>query len=94
MSIHRDLRHHRMGKVGKPSRVIPEDKAQNCVQMVLGYLQRDKFHNLRAIGSHAWSLHCKDVLPQIQVELPVHEFLLGVSCPTAQHHREEPHPSS
>lgn len=47
-------------------------------------------HPLWATCSSVQSLHSKEVLPHIQVELPGHQFLPIASCPIAWHHRLEP----
>lgn len=33
-------------------------------------------------------LHSKDILPHIQVEIPVHQFLALASCTSGWHHQE------
>lgn len=51
---------------------------------------RETPHPLRALCSTAPSLHSKEVLSHVQVELPGTQFRPTVSCPGAWHHRAEP----
>lgn len=51
---------------------------------------RDPQQPLGAVCAGARSLHRKETLPHVQVEVPVQQFLAIASCPIAGQHRAEP----
>lgn len=81
----------RMGKVGKDNNGLPGPTSllrlpEHRVVSRLEYLLRGSLHNFSGqsvpVLSHLQS-------EEVQVELPVHQFLPVASCPIAQHHQEE-----
>jgi len=64
-----------------------EQAAQNLVQAGFEYLQRRRIHSLPGqpvpVLCHSQS---KDVLPHVQVELPMFQFVPIALCPVAGHH--------
>jgi len=64
-----------------------QQAAQDRVQADFEYLQRRRLHNLP--GQPVPVLHHpqrKQVLPHVQTELPVLQFVLIAPCPVAGHH--------
>jgi len=65
----------------------PEQAAQDLVQAGLEYLQRRRLHNL--LGQPGPGLRHpqrEEVLPPVQTELPVPQFVPIAPCPVAGHH--------
>jgi len=64
-----------------------EQAAQDPVQAGLEYLQRRRLHNLPGqpvpVLCHAQS---KEVLPHVQTELPMLQFMPVAPCSVARHH--------
>ena len=70
-----------------PKQGHPEQAAQHCVQAGLEYLQRRRLHSLP--GQPGPGLHHpqrEEVLPLVQLELPVLQFVPVAPCPVAGHH--------
>ena len=70
-----------------PKQGHPEQAAQDRVQVGLEYLQRRRIHNLP--GQPGLGLrhpHSEEVLPRVQVELPLLQFVPVVPCPVTGHH--------
>ena len=100
----RESQHHRMVGVGRdlcgpssptplPKQGHPEQAAQDRVQASLEYLQRRRLHNLP--GQPVPGLchpQREEVLPHVQTELPVLQFVLVALCPVAGHHWKESGP--
>ena len=70
-----------------PKQGHPEQAAQDCIQVGFEYLQRKTLHN------PSWQpvpgLHHpqrEEVLPHVQTELPVLQFVPVAPCPVAGHH--------
>jgi len=64
-----------------------EQAAQDLVQMGLEYLQRRRLHNL--FGQPVPVLRhpqTEEVLPHVQLELPMLQFVPIAPCPVARHH--------
>jgi len=64
-----------------------EQAAQDLVQAGLEYLQRSRIHNLP--GQPVAVLHHpqrEEVLPHVQVELPLLQFVPVAPCPVTGHH--------
>jgi len=64
-----------------------QQAAQDLVQAALEYLQRKRLHHLP--GQPVPVLHhpqSEEVLPHVQVELPVPQFVPITPCPVAGHH--------
>jgi len=64
-----------------------QQAAQDLVQAGLECLQRRRHHNLP--GQPVPVLHhpqSEEVLPQVQMELPVPQFVPIAPCPVARHH--------
>jgi len=64
-----------------------QQAAQDFVQADLEYLQRERIHNLP--GQPVSGLHhpqSEKVLPHVQTELPVLQFVPFAPCPVAGHH--------
>jgi len=64
-----------------------QQAAQDCVQAGLEYLQRRRLHNLP--GQPVPVLHHpqrEEVLPCVQMELPMLQFVPVAPCPVAGHH--------
>ena len=86
---------HRMLGVGRnlcgspsptplPKQGVPKQAAQDLVQASLEYLQRRRLHNLP--GQPVPGLHHsqrEEVLPHVQTELPVLQFVPIAPCPVA-----------
>ena len=67
-----------------------QQAAQDLVQAGLGYLQRRRIHNLP--GQPVPGLRqpqSKEVLPQVQTELPMLQFEPVAPCPVTGHHWKE-----
>jgi len=65
----------------------PEQAAEDLVQVGLEYLQRRRLHNLP--GQPGPVLHHpqrEEVLPRVQTELPVPQFVPIAPCPVTGHH--------
>ena len=73
--------------------VCLQQAAQDLVQVGLEYLQRRRLHNLPGqpvpVLRHPQR---EDVLPQVQLELPVPQFVPIAPCPVAGHHCKESGP--
>ena len=89
---------HRMFGVGRdlcgssspaslPKQGHSEQAAEDLVQVGLEYLQRRRLHNLSEqpvlVRRHPQS---EEVLPHVQTELPVLQFVPIAPCPVAGHH--------
>jgi len=64
-----------------------QEGAQDLVQEGLEYLQRRRIHNLP--GQPVLGLHHpqrEEVLPHVQTELPVPQFVPIAPCPVTGHH--------
>ena len=78
--------------VGHPAQPLPrqghpEQAAQDCVQAGLEYLQRRRLHNLP--GQPVSGLRHpqrEEVLPRVQLELPLLQIVPVAPCPVAGHH--------
>jgi len=91
-------RNHRMFGVGGdlcgspsptplPKQGHPQQAAQDRVQVGLKYLQRRRLHNLP--GQPVPGLHhsqSEEVLPHVQVELSLLQFVPVAPCPVDGHH--------
>ena len=89
---------HRMVGVGRdlcgsssptllPKQGHLQQAAQDLVQAGLEYLQRRRLHNLS--GQPVPGLHHpqrEEVLPHVQTELPMLQFVSVVPCPSTGHH--------
>jgi len=67
-----------------------EQAAQDLVQVGLEYLQRRRLHNLP--GQPVPMLRHpqrEEVLPHVQMELPVLQFVPAAPCPVTGHHCKE-----
>ena len=68
-----------------------EQVVQDFIQAGLEYLQRRRLHSLPGqpvpVLSHPQS---EEVLPHIQTELPMLQFVPVAPCPVAGHHWKEP----
>jgi len=95
---------HRMFGVGRdlcgsssptplPKQGHLQQAAQDLVQPGLEYLQRSRFHNLPGqsvpVLRHPQR---EEVLPHVQMEIPMLQFVLIVPCPAAGHHWKESGP--
>ena len=93
-----ESQNHRMVGVGRdlygsssptplPKQGHPEQAAQHRVQAGLEYLQRRRLHNLPGqpvpVLCHPQR---EEVLPHVQTELPVPQFVPIAPCPVAGHH--------
>ena len=99
-----ELQNHRMVGVGRdlcrsssPTRLTkqghPEQAAQERIQAGLEYLQRRRLHSLP--GQPVPGLchpQKEEVLPHVQVELHMLQFVLVALCPVASHHWKESGP--
>ena len=65
-----------------------EPVAQDCVQSAFEYLQGWRLHNL---PKQPVTLTVKTVVPDVQSQLPVFQFVPIASGPGTGHHWEEPH---
>jgi len=68
----------------------PQQAAQDLVQVGLEYLQRRRLHNLP--GQPVPGLRHpqrEEVLPRVQTELPVPQFVPIAPCPVTGHHWKE-----
>ena len=85
---------HRMVGVGRglwdsssPKQFHLEQAAQDCVQVGFEYLQRRRIHSCSGqpvpVLCHPQS---KEVLPHVQMELPMLQFVPIAPCPVAGHH--------
>ena len=74
-------------KQGHLEHVHLEKFAQNCVQVSFEYLQRRRLHSLSGqpvpVLCHPLS---KEVLPRVQMELPMLQFVPAAPCPVTGHH--------
>ena len=70
-----------------PKKGLLQQAAQDLVQAALEYLQRRRLHNLPGqpvpVLHHT---HSKEVLPHVQTELPMLQFVPVAPCPVAGHH--------
>jgi len=70
-----------------------QQAAQDLIQTGFEYLQRRRFHN--PSGQPVPVLHhpqSKEVLPHVQMELLMLQFVPIAPCPVAGHHRKESGP--
>ena len=70
-----------------------EQAAQDCIQVGFEYLQRRRLHYL--LGQPVPVLHHpqrEEVLPRVQTELPVLQFVPIAPCPVTGHHCKESGP--
>jgi len=70
-----------------PKQGLLQQAAQDLVQAGLEYLQRRRIHKLP--GQPVPVLHhpqSEEVLPHVQVELPMLQFVPVAPCPVAWHH--------
>jgi len=70
-----------------PKQGLLQQAAQDLVQVGLEYLQRRRLHNLP--GQPVSGLHHpqrEEVLPHVQMELPVPQFVPVAPCPVTGHH--------
>ena len=70
-----------------------EQVAQDCVQAGFQYLQRRRIHS--PSGQPVPVLHhpqSEEILPRVQMELPMLQFVPVAPCPVAGHHRKESGP--
>jgi len=93
-----ESQNHRMVQVGRdlcgsssPTPLTkqghPEQAAQDCVQAGLEYLQRRRLHNLPGQpGSGLRHPQREEVLPPVQLELPLLQFVPVAPCTAAGHH--------
>ena len=98
ISVASSSQNHRMVRVGRdlcgsssptplPKQDHPEQAAQDLVQAGLEYLQRRRLHNLP--GQPVPGLRHpqrEEVLPHVQTELPVPQFVPIAPCPVTGHH--------
>ena len=78
--------------VGHPAQPLPkqghpEQPAQDLVQVGFEYLQRRRLHSLP--GQPGLGLRHpqrEEVLPHLQLELPLLQFVLVAPCPVTGHH--------
>ena len=76
-----------------PKQGHPEQAAQHRIQAGLEYLQRRRLHSLP--GQPGPGLHHppgEEVLPRVQLELPLLQFVPVAPCPVAGHHWKESGP--
>jgi len=70
-----------------------QQAAQDLVWVGLEYLQRRRLHNLPGQPVPVLRHPQREaILPHIQMELPVFQFVPIAPCPVAGHHREESGP--
>jgi len=89
-----ESQNHRMVGVGRdlcgsssPKQGHPEQAAQDLVQAGLEYLQRRRLHGLP--GQPVPGLRHpqrEEVLPHVQTELPMLQFVPIAPCPVTEHH--------
>jgi len=99
-----ESQNHRMVGVGRdfcgsssptllPKQGHLQQAAEDLVQAGLEYLQRRRLHNLPGqpvpVLCHPQS---EEVLPHVQLELPMLQFVPIVPCPVSGHHRKESGP--
>ena len=71
----------------------PEQAAQHRTQAGLEYLQRRRLHNLPGQpGPGLRHPQREEVLPWVQLELPLLQFVPIAPCPVAGHHWKESGP--
>jgi len=99
-----ESQNHRMFGVGRdlcgssspiplPKQGHPEQAAQDRVQVGLEYLQRRRIHNLPGQpGPGLRYPQREEVLPPVQMELPLLQFVPVAPCPVAGHHWKESGP--
>jgi len=63
-----------------PKQGHPEQAAQDLVQVGFEYLQRRRLHNLHG-QPVPWLPQSEEVLPHVQTELPLLQFVPVASCP-------------
>jgi len=76
-----------------PKQGHPEQAAQDLVQVGFEYLQRRRLHNLS--GQPVPGLchpQREEVLPRVQLELPLLQFVPVAPCPVSGHHWKESGP--
>jgi len=70
-----------------PKKGHPQQAAQHRVQVGLEYLQRRRLHSLPGQpGSGLRHPQREEVLPRVQMELPLLQFVPVAPCPVAGHH--------
>jgi len=73
-----------------PKQVHIEQAAQDPVQASFEYIQRRRLHNLSGqpvlVLCHS---HNQEVLPHIQMQFLLFQFVPIAPCPVAGHHRKE-----
>ena len=76
-----------------PKQGHPAQAAQDRVQAGLEYLQRRRLHNLPGQpGPGLRHPQREDVLPHVQLELPLLQFVPVAPCPISGHHWKESGP--
>jgi len=77
----------RSGPIPRLKQVPLEQAAQDCIQAGFEYLQRRRLHNASGqpvpVLRHPQS---EEVLPHVQMELAVLQFVPIAPCPVAGHH--------
>jgi len=64
-----------------------QQAAQDRIQAGFEYLQRRRFHNFsRQPVPVLCHPHSEEVLPHVQTELPVPQFVPAAPCPVTGHH--------
>jgi len=97
---------HRMAGVGRnlcgsssptslPEQDHPEQAAQDCIQAGLEYLQKRRLHNLPGQpGPGLRHPQREEVLPHVQLELPLLQFVPVAPCPVTGNTEKSLAPSS
>ena len=76
-----------------PKQGHPQQAAQHHGQAGLEYLQRRRLHSLpRQPGPGLRHPQREEVLPRVQLELPLLQFVPAAPCPVAGHHWKESGP--
>jgi len=71
------------GSTALPNQDHLKQAAQDLIQAGFEYLQRRRIHRLWPGLRHPQS---KEVLPHVQTELPMIQFVPFATCPVAGHH--------
>ena len=93
----RKLQNHRMVVVGRepcgsssptplPKQGLPEQDAQGLIQVGFEYLQRRRLHNLPGQPVPVLRHPQREVLPHVQMELSVLQFVPIAPCPVVNIH--------
>ena len=70
-----------------------QQAVEDLVQAGLEYLQRRRLHSLPGQpGPGLWHPQREEVLPRVQLELPLLQFVPVAPCPVAGHHWKESGP--